>query len=419
MSYRRSISAGYAGRLYDSLKSRLPRDSTIFMDVASLGGGVEFEKEISETVPRCDAFLVLLAPGWASVSRERGTPRLADPDDLVRRELEAAFEHGVLIVPVLLNGAAMPGVDELPPSISDLHRRNAIDLSDTHWHSDVDRLLEVIESPRHSERQRSRILAAVVIAVVVIGALAVGWLLFGGGSSAPDASGSPTAKLLFSDSLHDSTRDWPEGTDECTQHRAGSGYQINAAADNQYLYCIADTTFDPSLAKLEDVRVEASARSLSDGGSGPYGPGGPDLRCHTQRSAGTGDSYSTTITPSGYWSLVRFNSGKETALRDGLDPTVAPTKETPLKLALSCINTEAGVELEFWSAGEKLFHYVDGSQDALRAGAVGMGGTTYTTASYGVEFTDFRVLGPRDAPTAAPSPTTTRPRATGPDFTIP
>jgi hypothetical protein len=58
----RRNSAGYAGRLYDSLRSGVPCDSEVFMDMDSLRGGVDFEAQIAATVARCDAFLVLLGP---------------------------------------------------------------------------------------------------------------------------------------------------------------------------------------------------------------------------------------------------------------------------------------------------------------------------------------------------------------------
>ncbi len=183
ISYRRQNAAGYAGRLYDSLSSALPRSSEIFMDIDSLRAGLDFEEQIAVTISQCDAVLVLLGPGWSSVADERGQQRLAKPDDLVRREVEAALERDVLVVPVLLSGADMPLADELPASVRELHSRHALELSDTHWRTDIARLVATIEgrapssmeltSAAKRRRLRGTAVAAISAAVVIVAVVAV------------------------------------------------------------------------------------------------------------------------------------------------------------------------------------------------------------------------------------------------------
>jgi hypothetical protein len=70
--------------------------------------------------------LVTLGP---TITDEHGRRRLDNPDDFVRLEIEAALTRGVRVIPVLVNGAGMPGVNDLPLGMQGLARRQAVELS--------------------------------------------------------------------------------------------------------------------------------------------------------------------------------------------------------------------------------------------------------------------------------------------------
>ena len=55
--------------------------------------------------------------------------RLDDPDDFVRIEIEAALKRGVRVIPVLIDGAAMPRASDLPDSLKKLVRRQYVEVS--------------------------------------------------------------------------------------------------------------------------------------------------------------------------------------------------------------------------------------------------------------------------------------------------
>jgi hypothetical protein len=64
----------------------------------------------------------------------------------VRLEIATALrDENVVVVPVLVGGAAMPNVEELPDDLKQLTQRNAIELSDSRWVTDVNQLIEEIE----------------------------------------------------------------------------------------------------------------------------------------------------------------------------------------------------------------------------------------------------------------------------------
>jgi hypothetical protein len=61
ISYRRTDSAGYAGRLHQALAGRFGRDHVVF-DFVSIEPGMDFAARTREAVQSCDAMLVVIGP---------------------------------------------------------------------------------------------------------------------------------------------------------------------------------------------------------------------------------------------------------------------------------------------------------------------------------------------------------------------
>ncbi|MEX2102662.1 MAG: TIR domain-containing protein, partial [Gaiellaceae bacterium] len=144
LSYRRDDTAGHAGRLYDALTSRFG-EANIFMDVDTITPGTDFVRAVEEAVSSCDVLIALIGRTWTTVCDAEGARRLDNPDDLVRREVEAALEGKVRVIPVLVHGATPPTAGELPGKLSALARRNAVEVSDTRWRHDVGQLIRTLE----------------------------------------------------------------------------------------------------------------------------------------------------------------------------------------------------------------------------------------------------------------------------------
>jgi hypothetical protein len=139
ISYRRADSAGWAGRLHGDLCQRFGADR-VFRDVA-IAPGVDFRDHIEGVMDGCEVLLAVIGPRWATVSGPGGRPRLEAPDDLVRLEIERALGRSdVHVIPVLVEGAAIPAADDLPEGLRPLGRRNAVEITDLRWEYDVDRL---------------------------------------------------------------------------------------------------------------------------------------------------------------------------------------------------------------------------------------------------------------------------------------
>jgi hypothetical protein len=139
ISYRRADSGGQTGRLLDDLERRFGRDK-FFRDIEDLEPGTDFPEALDRALSQCDAVLVMIGPAWASAAGQQGR-RLEQAGDFVHVEVATALARkDVRVIPVLVGGATIPAAEELPEDLQALHRRNAIELSDTRWEYDVKRL---------------------------------------------------------------------------------------------------------------------------------------------------------------------------------------------------------------------------------------------------------------------------------------
>lgn len=174
ISYRRSDSAGYAGRLYDYLKNYFGEDR-LFFDVDTIKPGVDFEQKIKMELDHSGAVLVLIGDHWLDIKDINGNRRLDDPHDYVRLEVESALTKNVTVIPVLLQGVQMPSGNELPGPLYDFSRRNAVRLSDENWHSDLNILTavlkNVLEIPGSLKEQRIKRYRQIVFVLSLLAAV--------------------------------------------------------------------------------------------------------------------------------------------------------------------------------------------------------------------------------------------------------
>jgi hypothetical protein len=174
LSYRREDSAGYAGRLCESLERRLGK-GLVFRDIDTIRAGEDFVDAIHRRLQTCQAMVVLIGREWldaADVSRHR---RLDQENDYLRLEIATALARpDVLVVPVLVEGMTMLRAEDLPDTIRALARRQAVSLRDETWDADVDRLVVAVtgSSPSaHPTRARSRALAVAALVIAVLAAI--------------------------------------------------------------------------------------------------------------------------------------------------------------------------------------------------------------------------------------------------------
>jgi hypothetical protein len=185
INYRRQTDSGVAGRVYDNLSRALP-GASIFMDVDKLNPGDDFEVALGRSLASCKVMLAIIGPQWGTLTDAQGRLRLQDPDDFVRKEIRAALEGGVRVIPVLINDARMPERSALPSDLQGLAKRQAMEVRHERFNDDMAAVAAAVATTTPGARPRRWQPYALAAAVAVLGvggaALAV-W---------PSTSGTPS-----------------------------------------------------------------------------------------------------------------------------------------------------------------------------------------------------------------------------------
>jgi hypothetical protein len=144
VSYRRDESAGYAGRIADSLVEHFG-EQKVFRDIDSLEPGLDFVEAIESALDSSEVLIAVIGRNWLTATDSAGQKRLENPDDYVRVEIATALRRNIRVIPLLVQGASVPSAKELPDDLAPLSRRNAFKLHDTSWRDDIRRLLTTLE----------------------------------------------------------------------------------------------------------------------------------------------------------------------------------------------------------------------------------------------------------------------------------
>jgi hypothetical protein len=115
------------------------------MDIDAIGPGVDYARLIDDTIDTVEVVIVVIGQQWLTAQDGDGVRRLDDPQDLVRQEVSVALARGVLVIPVLVQGATLPQPEDLPADLAGLARHNAFEISDGRWNYDADRLVQAVE----------------------------------------------------------------------------------------------------------------------------------------------------------------------------------------------------------------------------------------------------------------------------------
>ena len=143
ISYRRSDSDLFAGRIRDRLASTFGEES-IFIDVDNIPLGKDFRVHIQEEMSRADAVLVVIGPNWLGIN-EHAQNRIMQDTDPVRIEVETALHNRTPIIPILFGKTPMPQPEQLPPSLKDFAYINAASVdTGRDFHRDLTRVIETL-----------------------------------------------------------------------------------------------------------------------------------------------------------------------------------------------------------------------------------------------------------------------------------
>lgn len=152
------------------------------MDIDQIAPGDDFIEVIHEKLRSVQVAVVLIGKHWLDMTDASGRRRLDNPDDFVRLEIVTLLERKIRVIPVLVGGAVMPESSQLPECLMPLTRRHAYEISDNRFHTDVDKLIQVLEkamgvqmpSPSPARPDSPKIPFAAILGVLAILLMAFG-----------------------------------------------------------------------------------------------------------------------------------------------------------------------------------------------------------------------------------------------------
>jgi hypothetical protein len=110
----------FAALLADDRLRAVFGHANVYRDGRRPAGAEPFPPELWRRVSASRVVLPFIGKQWLTLRGGSGGRRIDEPRDFVRSGLEAALAVGKPMVPVLLNGAAMPSAADLPPTLRGL-----------------------------------------------------------------------------------------------------------------------------------------------------------------------------------------------------------------------------------------------------------------------------------------------------------
>jgi len=132
ISYRSADGAKDASRLADELGSLFGADH-VFLDREDLRGGSSWRDAISSAIDHRPIVLLLITPAFFGARHVDGRLRIDDADDPVRCEIQSALEVGAILMPLRVDGTAMPLADSLPETLRSVTEWHALLLRTDDW----------------------------------------------------------------------------------------------------------------------------------------------------------------------------------------------------------------------------------------------------------------------------------------------
>ena len=145
ISYRRTDAQSASRQLAEALKLRFGQEN-VFLDTRDIATGAEWRSDTLGRVQAADVVLAIIGPHWAEAADDRSRRSVLEraEEDLVRMEIETAFTHGAIVIPVLVDDAEMPARETLPRPFRPLADVQAQTLHHTSWDRDVEALAEAL-----------------------------------------------------------------------------------------------------------------------------------------------------------------------------------------------------------------------------------------------------------------------------------
>jgi hypothetical protein len=139
ISYRRTDAPSASRAVAEALRERFGRDE-VFLDTQDVHAGDRWREDVVRRVSEADVVVAVIGPHWTANAREHLGRMILDPaaEDVLRLEVETAVRRDKLLIPVLVEGAAMPPRAELAPVFRQLTDVQATPLRHESWERDCE-----------------------------------------------------------------------------------------------------------------------------------------------------------------------------------------------------------------------------------------------------------------------------------------
>ena len=148
VSYQRADTAMAAHALFYALRLEGHR---AYIDTGDIGVGQLYRQVISDAIAESNLVLALIGPAFDA-------GRLGEPTSVVAFEWQRARFHGAAVVPLLVDGGAMPRDDQLAPQLRWFTRRNAMTLRRASFSTDVATCVSAVSTMGRLPRRAARVL---------------------------------------------------------------------------------------------------------------------------------------------------------------------------------------------------------------------------------------------------------------------
>ena len=148
VSYQRADTAMAAHALFYALRLEGHR---AYIDTGDIGVGQLYRQVISDAIAESNLVLALIGPAF-------DPGRLGEPTSVVAFEWQRARFHGAAVVPLLVDGGAMPRDDQLAPQLRWFTRRNAMTLRRASFSTDIATCVSAVSTMARLPRRAARVL---------------------------------------------------------------------------------------------------------------------------------------------------------------------------------------------------------------------------------------------------------------------
>jgi len=128
-------------RVVDGLVEAFGHDC-VYSDVEALRADGDDTAAIDAALARASVCLIVVGPQWLEARDARGARRLAQAEDLVRRESAAILASGKPAWVLRVGGAARLDAQALPSGLARLAELPELVVADSNWSRDLERVID-------------------------------------------------------------------------------------------------------------------------------------------------------------------------------------------------------------------------------------------------------------------------------------